>query len=123
MGKSAPPEDAPKQESPDAEAARQDFRKTLSQFALITRAFYASDRRRRARSFFAILIILSLAVGGVQVLMSYAARDFMTAIAERDIRSYWQSLGWYLGSFILAVPIGVYYRWSGLSMFSELRRR
>ena len=43
--------------------------------------------------------------------MSYAARDFMTAIAERDIRSYWQSLGWYLGSFILAVPIGVYYRW------------
>ena len=111
MGKSAPPDDAPKQESPDAEATPQDFRKTLNQFALITRAFYSSDRSRRARSFFAILIILSLAVGGVQVLMSYAARDFMTAIAERDIRSYWQSLGWYLGSFILAVPIGVYYRW------------
>ncbi len=111
MGNQKPPADSSGKESPDPPAPRESFRKTCAQFVLITRAFFSSDKRRRARGFLTALIVLSLAVGGVQVLMSYAARDFMTAIAERDIKGYWQSLGWYLGSFALAVPIGVYYRW------------
>ncbi|WAC20638.1 hypothetical protein OVA24_04495 [Luteolibacter sp. SL250] len=111
MGTRTSPSESDDPSTADPAAERQNFRKTLSQFALVTRAFYSSERRRKARILFIILILLSLAVGGVQVLMSYAARDFMTAIAERDLRSYWHSLGWYLGSFALAVPIGVFYRW------------
>ncbi len=87
------------------------FRKTFAQFRLITKAFFGSERKRKARGLLAALVGLSLTVGGVQVLMSYAARDFMTAIAERNPAGYWSSLGWYLGSFVLAVPIGTYYRW------------
>jgi len=113
--KPSPPSDAgapaDTKDTPEESIQRDTFRKTISQFWLITRGFFASERRRKARGFLTALVILSLGVGGVQVLMSYAARDFMTAIANRDVAGYWRSLGWYLGTFLLAVPIGVYYRW------------
>ncbi|WP_081887711.1 ABC transporter ATP-binding protein/permease [Verrucomicrobium sp. BvORR034] len=86
--------------------------RTLRQFWIITKAFFGSKSRRKARGFLAVLLTLSLAVGGVQVLMSYAGRDFMNDIARKDGVAYWRSLGWYLATFALAVPIGTYYRWT-----------
>ena len=82
------------------------------QLWFMSKAFFTSERRHRASWFLIVLLSLALAVGGVQVLMSYVARDFMTAIAQKDEPAYWQSLWWYLGTFALAVPIGVYYRWT-----------
>lgn len=87
------------------------FGKTCRQFWIISKAFFASERRNKARGFLVVLLALSLAVGGVQVLMSYAGRDFMNAIAKMDSPAYWKYLWLYLGTFALAVPIGVYYRW------------
>lgn len=87
------------------------FRKTCRQFWIIFRAFFASERRRKARGFLIALLLFALAVGGVQVLMSYAGRDFINAISKKDTASYWSSLGWYVATFALAVLIGVYYRW------------
>lgn len=78
---------------------------------MISKAFYASGRRRKARGFLISLLILALSVGAVQILMSYAGRDFMTAISTRDTASYWPTLGLYLATFLVAIPIGVYYRW------------
>jgi putative ATP-binding cassette transporter len=101
--KSMPPE-------PSAED-RQTLKTTFRQFRMISRAFFASERRRKARGYLIALLTLALAMGGVQVLMSYAGRDFMTAIIQKDPSAYWKALGWYLGTFALAVPIGVYYRW------------
>lgn len=89
----------------------QSFRTTCRQFWLIAKAFFASERRRKARGFLIALLLLALSVGGVQVLMSYAGRDFMTAIIRKNPAGYWAALGWYLGTFALAVPISVYYRW------------
>ena len=90
---------------------RQSIGTTFRQFRLIFRSFFASERRHKARGFLVALLVLALSVGGVQVLMSYAGRDFMTAIIRKSPAAYWSALGWYLGSFALAVPIGVYYRW------------
>jgi len=106
-------EDPSSEEHPASDPAkrRDTFRQTCAQFFTITKAFFASERRRKARGFLTALIVLSLSVGGVQVLMSYAARDFMTAIANREPAVYWRTLLYYLGTFALAVPIGVYYRW------------
>jgi putative ATP-binding cassette transporter len=87
------------------------FGKTCRQFWVISKAFFASERRHKARGYLITLLALSLAVGGVQVLMSYAGRDFMNAIAKMDSPAYWKDLWLYLGTFALAVPIGVYYRW------------
>lgn len=88
------------------------FGKISRQLWIISRAFFASERRHKALRFFIVLLALALSVGGVQVLMSYVARDFMTAIAKKDVPAYWQLLWWYLGTFALAVPLGVYYRWT-----------
>jgi len=106
-------EELSSEEHPPTDPAerRDTFRQTCAQFLTITKAFFASERRRKARGFLTALIVLSLSVGGVQVLMSYASRDFMTAIANREPAVYWRSLLYYLGTFALAVPIGVYYRW------------
>ncbi len=90
---------------------RQSFKTTCRQFWVIARALFASERRRKARGYLIALLMMALAVGGVQVLMSYAGRDFMTAIARKDPAAYWVALGWYLGTFALAIPIGVFYRW------------
>ena len=90
---------------------RQSFKTTCRQFWLISKAFFGSERRHKARGFLIALLLLALAVGGIQILMSYAGRDFFTAIERKRPGAYWVALGWYLGSFALAVPIGVYYRW------------
>lgn len=90
---------------------RQALKTTFRQFRLISRAFFGSERRRKAREFLIALLLSALAVGGVQVLMSYAGRDFFTAIERKQPAAYWSALAWYLGTFALAVPIGVYYRW------------
>lgn len=85
--------------------------KTLRQFWIISKAFFASERRRKARGYLIALVSLSLAVGAIQVLMSYAGRDFMNAIAKKDPHAYWFMLWLFLGTFALAVVFGVYYRW------------
>jgi putative ATP-binding cassette transporter len=87
------------------------FETTMRQFWRITKALFASERRHKARGYLLTLLVLSLAVGAVQVLMSYAGRDFFTAISKKDAPSYWRAFAWYLGTFALAVPVGVYYRW------------
>jgi putative ATP-binding cassette transporter len=87
------------------------FQTTMRQFWRITKALFVSERRHKARGYLLTLLVLSLAVGAVQVLMSYAGRDFFTAISKKDTQAYWRALAWYLGTFALAVPIGVYYRW------------
>ena len=89
----------------------QTLKTTRRQFWLISKAFFASERRRKARGFLIALLVLALSVGAVQLLMSYAGRDFMTAITNKDPAAYWKAFGWYLGTFALAIPIGVYYRW------------
>ncbi|HXC50942.1 MAG TPA: ABC transporter ATP-binding protein/permease [Candidatus Limnocylindrales bacterium] len=86
--------------------------KTFRQFRDISKAFFASSQQRKARGFLVVLLALALSVGGVEVLISYAGRDFMTAIAKKDSGAYWRLLGIYLGTFALAVPLGVYYRWT-----------
>lgn len=95
----------------DAEDDRQSLKTTGRQFWQISKAFFASERRHRARGLLISLLVLALSVGAVQVLMSYAGRDFMTAIEQKNPTAYWGALVWYLGSFAIAVPIGVYYRW------------
>ncbi len=104
-------DDQPKETPEPPVEDRQTLKTTARQFWVISKAFFASERRRRARGFLTALLVFALAVGAVQVLMSYAGRDFMTAIANKNPDAYWRALGWYLGTFALAVPIGVYYRW------------
>jgi vitamin B12/bleomycin/antimicrobial peptide transport system ATP-binding/permease protein len=79
---------------------------------IMSKAFFSSERRFKARRLVVVLFVLVLCVAGVQVVMSYVARDFMTAISKKDTQAYWQILWLYLGTFALAVPLGAFYRWT-----------
>ena len=79
-------------------------------FYRLGRVFLSTPEQRQARWRLGALLVLCLAVGGLQVLVSYAARDFMTALTNRDAEAFYHNLWRYLGTFILAVPIMVCYR-------------
>lgn len=87
-------------------------RASFRQFGRLIGAFLKSPTGRRARWMLAVLVLFSLAITGVQVMMSYAGRDFMTAIAERDQGGYGRHLWRYVGTFALAVPLAVFYRYA-----------
>lgn len=95
----------------EANGSGQSLKTTGRHFLMISKAFFASERRRKARGFLISLLLLALSVGAVQILMSYAGRDFMTAIVNKDTEQYWPTLGKYLLTFLVAIPIGVFYRW------------
>ena len=91
---------------------KQTSRATFRQFVLLVRAFFTSEGRRRAKLWLVAVFGLAFAVAGVQVLMSYAGRDFFTAISNKDQAGYTKNLLLYLGTFALAIPIGVFYRYA-----------
>ncbi|GAA5124394.1 ABC transporter ATP-binding protein/permease [Luteolibacter yonseiensis] len=103
--------DSKKELLDDADDKRQTLATTRRQFWQISKAFFASERRRKARGFLISLLVLALATGAVQVLMSYAGADFMTAITRKNPTEFWHTLWKYIGTILLAIPIGVYYRW------------
>jgi vitamin B12/bleomycin/antimicrobial peptide transport system ATP-binding/permease protein len=103
--------DPKKAEAEQGVEPHQSFKTTCRQFWTISKAFFASERRRKARGFLVALLLLALSVGAVQVWMSYAQRDFMSAITRKDHPSFWDTLIPYVGSLLVAIPIGVYYRW------------
>ncbi|MCX6879183.1 MAG: ABC transporter ATP-binding protein/permease [Verrucomicrobia bacterium] len=90
--------------------AKEKLSKTARQLWQITKAFFRSERRGRARTLLILLFLLSVAYVGVTVLTSYAGRDLMTAIEERNHPAYWRAMGWYLSTFVVAVLINVFYR-------------
>jgi putative ATP-binding cassette transporter len=46
------------------------------------------------------------------VLVSYAARDFVTALSDRNAVAFYHTLWYYLGALALVVPVMVFYRYT-----------
>ena len=74
--------------------AKEKLSKTARQLWQITKAFFKSERRSRARGLLTLLLILSVAYVAVTVLTSYAGRDLITAIEKKDTHAYWGAMGW-----------------------------
>jgi vitamin B12/bleomycin/antimicrobial peptide transport system ATP-binding/permease protein len=83
-------------------------------FFRLARAFLAvrGADGRRARLLLAALLALCLITGLVHVLISYAARDFVSALTNRNADAFRENLWRYLATFALAVPVGVFYRFT-----------
>ena len=66
----------------------------LKKFFILAKAFFNGGAKRQARSWLAALLGLCVAVGVVQVFLSYAMRDFVTALTQRDhaawMRGIWK---------------------------------
>ena len=103
-------------DAPSAIEPKETFEKTRRQFWRIVKAFFASERRGKARFYAGLLFSLSLASVGLTVLTSYAARDVMTAINKKHVDVFWSAMARYLLSFTVAMLIDVYYRWAEQSL-------
>ncbi|MEO6740648.1 MAG: SbmA/BacA-like family transporter, partial [Chthoniobacteraceae bacterium] len=84
----------------------------LKKFFVLSKAFFNGGAKRTARLWLTALLGLCVAVGVVQVFLSYSMRDFVTALAQRDRAAWVRGLWKYVGICLLSVPIGVFYRYS-----------
>lgn len=78
----------------------------------LSKAFFIESKRRETRVLVAAMLGLCLAVGVVQVLVSYAGRNFITSLVQRDSPGFYRNLWIYLATFAIAVPIGVFYKYT-----------
>jgi putative ATP-binding cassette transporter len=83
----------------------------LRRFAQLAKAFFIYGTRHETRTFVILLLVLSGAVGLVQLLVSYAGRNFITSLTQRDTAGFYRNLLIYAGTFVIAIPVGVFYRY------------
>ena len=83
----------------------------LRRFAQLVKAFFLYGTHHKTRLFIVLLLVLSAVVGLTQLLVSYAGRNFITSLAQRDQAGFYRNLWIYLGSFAIAIPVGVLYRY------------
>lgn len=84
----------------------------LKKFYVLARAFFNGGAKRQARIWLAILLGLCCAVGVVQVFLSFAMRDFITALSQRNQAGWVRGLWNYVAICLVSVPVGVFYRYS-----------
>jgi len=85
----------------------------LRRLAQLSKAFFITGNRRETRVLVVAMLGLCLAVGVVQVLVSYAARNFITSLVQRDGVAFYRNLWIYLATFAIAIPVGVFYTYTG----------
>ncbi|NTU68882.1 MAG: ABC transporter ATP-binding protein/permease [Chlorobiaceae bacterium] len=79
--------------------------KLWSSFWHISKPYWFGDEKRRARLLTMALALLLVGFTGMNLTISYAVRDFMTALAERDLSDFNHSLLVCLVVFVVATPV------------------
>lgn len=102
-------------------------RAALARFMRVLRAFSRSEVGWKAKVLAGLLILFLFGLNAFNVVSSYVGRDFMTAIADRNMRGFiWQAI-LYVGVFGLTTIVAVFYRYCeerlGLLMRDWLTRR
>jgi len=83
----------------------------LQRFWKIAKPYWFSEEKRGARGLLALLLLLSLAVNGLNVAISFVSRYFETALAQKDQPTFWRFLFIYAGVFVVGTPIVVMFRY------------
>ncbi|WP_139556738.1 ABC transporter ATP-binding protein/permease [Methylotetracoccus oryzae] len=82
-------------------------RLTWIRFAGVVKALLSSEIGGRASTLIILLILLLLGINGLNVLNSYVGRDFMTAIANRDMVGFVWQAKIYVGVFAASAVVSV----------------
>ena len=102
-------------------------RETLRRFIQAVKALLTSEVRRSAIILLVLLLVFALSVNGLNVVNSYVGRDFMSAIAERNLRGFVRLALLYIGVFAASTAVAVIYRFTeerlGLVWRSWLTKR
>ena len=76
------------------------------------RDLLTSEVRRKAIGLLVLLFVFAMSVNGLNVLNSYVGRDFMTAIAGRDMPGFVRFAVLYVGVFAATTVVSVVYRFT-----------
>lgn len=87
-------------------------RKTLARLGRAVAMFLKSPVGGRAKLFIAFLLLLMLAINGMNILNSYVGRYFMSAIEQRDSAGFARYAWLYLAVFAGSMLVGVYFRFA-----------
>ncbi len=83
-------------------------RQTFVRLKRLVVPFFYSEVKWQARGLFALLAIFALSIQGVNVLMSYVARDFMTYLSVKEENEFFRALLFYLAAFVLSTLVSVF---------------
>jgi len=84
-------------------------RRLWRRFWDIARLYWFSEDQWKARGGLALLLLLLFAFTALNVVLNFVGRDFMTALAEKDMPGFNRTLMIYLGVFVIATPVSVFY--------------
>ncbi len=84
-------------------------RRLWKRFWQIARLYWFSADKWSARGVLALLLLLLFAFTGINVILNFVGRDFMTALAEKNLPAFNKNLLIYLGVFVVATPVSVFY--------------
>jgi len=84
----------------------------LKDLRLLLLPFFRSSDKKRAWFYLLTLLAFSGCVSAIQVWMSYANRDMMNAFTDKNASEFYLNVRWYLFSILIAIPIGVGFRYT-----------
>lgn len=84
------------------------LRDQLHSFRVMSAPYF--NESRQGRILFAIMVVLTLLNSAVRVFFSYLARDFWSALSDKDVDKFYSVMTMFVGSMILLAPINVAYR-------------
>ena len=85
-------------------------RQTARRFVRAVRDLLTSEVRARAIGLLVLLLVFALSVNGLNVVSSYVGRDFMTAIADRNMPGFVRLGIVYVAVFAATTVVAVLYR-------------
>ena len=93
-------------------ASCHDFKRPArwSRFVRITKPYLTSDSRGRALRLLGVLLGLLLAISGLNIVISYVGRDFMSAIAEKKFHDVYLLALAYAAVFGASAAVGAFAR-------------
>jgi putative ATP-binding cassette transporter len=84
-------------------------RRLWRRFWQIARLYWFSEEKWRARGGLGLLLLLLFSFTALNVILNFVGRDFMTALAEKNLPDFNKTLLIYLGIFIIATPVSALY--------------
>lgn len=81
------------------------------QFTAVAKPYWTSDVKWKAYGLLAGLLLLLVAVNGLNIVINHVAGEFMTALSSKDQPVFYKMLAIYFGVFVIGTPIVVLYSW------------
>ncbi len=91
---------------------KQIIRLTWKRFRSAIRMLVKSEQGPKALVFAGTLVLLMVAINGLNVVNSYVGRDFMSAIESKNLTTFQLQALLYAGVFLLSTVVSVFYRFT-----------